>query len=168
MAKAKQRRKAHVALSQISQRMNKLKRGTHVCEATVSPRNAQLNAWLTRIVEGYARDDEYKGRTDDSDTDTQFDLIENHGHRLWYHRTVGDDLPPALCVPNDAHCRELILKEFHAPPTIGHYNGEDMYVKMRRCYYWKDMKQDCLKYASTCTVCQPHKPMLSKQHWFVR
>jgi len=163
MAKAKQRRKAHVALSQISQRMNKLKRGTHVCEATVSPRNAQLNAWLTRIVEGYARDDEYKGRTDDSDTDTQFDLIENHGHMLWYHRTVGDDLPPALCVPNDAHCRELILKEFHAPPTIGHYNGEDMYVKMRRCYYWKDMKQDCLKYASTCTVCQPHKPMLSKQ-----
>ena len=153
---AKIRRLTHARLSLVSQQQRRLEYARSGM-VTAVPYNTQRNAWLSRIAEAYEKDPEYSNR-EESGMYTKF---ENNGVELWYRITKGDELPPTVCVPNEPHLKELILKEFHAPPTIGHYNGEDMFSKMRRSYYWKDMRKDCGKYAAACEVCIPHKPNLS-------
>jgi len=126
----------------------------HSVRAILSARNMELHAWLARIEAAYSKDPLYQNRKENH----EYTQIENHGFKLWYHITSNDDLPPTVCIPNDSHIRNIILKEFHEPPTIGHYNGADMFSKMSRTYFWKEMRTDCLKTAKTCTICQPHKP----------
>jgi hypothetical protein len=131
-----------------------------VSSIVVSPSNGSLNEWLRKIVESYAESPTYKERTESE----EFVMLENYGFSLWYHRTPeGDDtegdLPPAVCIPNEAQAlKKLILKEFHSPPTIGHYNGLDMFRKMQRSYYWPGMRKECEDFAKHCRTCQPHKP----------
>jgi hypothetical protein len=153
-ARAKDKRQMRARVALVHQ---EIKRNERV-NITFSPVSEKRKEWLDRIEKAYATDPLYKDR-EDSDS---FKLLENHGVKLWYHVTSNDDLPPTVCIPDDAHVRELILKEFHMPPTIGHYNGEDMFTKMKRVYYWKDMRKDCLAQAKCCKICQPYKPNLRK------
>jgi hypothetical protein len=155
VAKAKRKCRASIALC--VQRMQAHNRAK-LYAIRLKPESGKRQAWLNRIMEAYKTDPKYKDRIEDA----SFHKLVSAEIELWYHTTTGDDNPPAVCVPDTPLIKEVILKEFHMPPTIGHYNGEDMYSKMKRCYYWPGMRQECLKYAKCCKICQPHKPHLQK------
>ena len=141
-----------IALSQSHQRQHS--HSKKVASITVSPQSGKLEAWLERLVSAQQADESLSKQ----EQDENHVILENHGHKLWYRCTAGNDIPPAVIIPNDAFLKKFLLQEFHAPPTIGHYNGLDMFRKMQRSYYWPGMRSECEKYSRECKICQPHKP----------
>ena len=65
-----------------------------------------------------------------------------------YHQAV---MPKSL--------REEILKLYHESPSGGHLGVDKTLDKIRKKYYWYNMKQDILLWCQTCTLCaQTRRP----------
>jgi len=59
--------------------------------------------------------------------------------------------------------RAWILKSFHDAPTSGHQGIERTFEKLKRFYWWPNMKKDVSNYVLSCNVCsrskiRRHKP----------
>ena len=62
-----------------------------------------------------------------------------------------------LCVPNDAHLKEEVMKEAHHSRFIVHLRETKMYHDLRCHYWWHGMKQDVAQFVSKCLTCQQVK-----------
>jgi hypothetical protein len=51
-----------------------------------------------------------------------------------------------ICVPNQKHIKELILKETHDSAYCIHPSSTKMYKDLKTRYWWYDMKRDVVEY----------------------
>jgi len=115
---------------------------------------ADLATWFARIEEGYKEDPEWAAHEKDEHPYFQ---IEREKHKIWYKVHEGNDMPPTVCVPKAKGLRELIINEHHAPPTVGHRHAEQTYNRIRKSYYWKNMKNEIFDQVKSCSTCQENK-----------
>ena len=121
--------------------------------AIVQTKYQDMNAWLKRIHDAYENDSYF----DNLQEGDYYWKIEQNGNFMWYYVSPKNEDPPRVMVPNDETIRKFIMKEFHEPPTIGHYQGQLMYERIKRSYQWDGMYHEIIKYAKACPVCQPNK-----------
>ena len=50
--------------------------------------------------------------------------------------------------------KEVILYMMHSHPLAGHFGIEATYDKIKKRYYWKNMKDDVRRYIKSCDKCQ--------------
>ena len=122
---------------------------------TLRPEYKDLAAFMKRIEEAYAADPEWKDKSQEEKD--SFRKREVYGAKLWYRITKDDDKPPTLVIPNDRGIKDMILREFHEPKTIGHREGAEGYRKMALSYWWEDMKKEAMAWAERCTLCARSK-----------
>jgi len=66
-----------------------------------------------------------------------------------------------ILVPSVLKAR--LLKSFHDAPTSGHQGVDRTFEKLRRYYWWPNMKKDVCNYVASCDICcrsklRRHKP----------
>jgi len=66
-----------------------------------------------------------------------------------------------IIIPSSLRAR--LLKSFHDAPTSGHQGVDRTFEKLRRNYWWPNMKKDISNYVASCDVCcrnkiRRHKP----------
>jgi hypothetical protein len=59
-----------------------------------------------------------------------------------------------ICVPNQKHVKELILKEAHDSAYSIHPGSTKMYKDLKPRYWWYGMKRDVTEYVALCDTCQ--------------
>lgn len=69
---------------------------------------------------------------------------------LWY----GED---RLYVPSK-DLRLSILRQFHDLPSAGHQGSRRTLEKICRDYFWPSIREDTIRYVTSCDSCQRHKP----------
>ena len=62
-----------------------------------------------------------------------------------------------ICVPKTERLK--LIKENHDTPIGGHFGTEKTYERLRRNFYWPNMRAMINSYVTTCDQCQKHK------HW---
>ena len=66
------------------------------------------------------------------------------------------------CIIIPSSLRARLLMFFHDAPTSGHQGVDRTFEKLRRNYWWSNMKKDILNYVASCDVCRNkiyrHKP----------
>ena len=68
-----------------------------------------------------------------------------------------------LCIPSKTKStggvslRELLIKECHDSPYMGHRGALRTYIEMRPLFYWPGMRTMINKYVSSCVVCMRAK-----------
>jgi hypothetical protein len=60
-------------------------------------------------------------------------------------------------VPNSQELRNLVLKEMHNVPYVGHPGYQKTITTVRGQYFWPGMKKDVTDYLSRCMECQKVK-----------
>jgi hypothetical protein len=84
--------------------------------------------------------------------------ILEHGHQeyrvqdgvIYKHNTI--------YVPNNNTLRTRILSEEHDPPLAGHQGEFRTLERLRRNFYWPNMRRIVRHYCRTCVSCQQNKP----------
>jgi hypothetical protein len=74
------------------------------------------------------------------------DFSEDRQGTLW--------LGKQICVPNQKHIKELILREAHDLAYSIHPSSTKMYKDLKTQYRWYGMKRDIAGYVSLCDTCQ--------------
>jgi hypothetical protein len=93
--------------------------------------------------------------------------FEKLGKKLYYKLSDGTR---SLCVPEGHRfcvdpkvsraklpVREILLRECHDSPYMGHRGVNKTYAQMRKLFYWKSMHRDVRRYVSTCATCMRAK-----------
>ena len=93
-----------------------------------------------------------------------FELL---GNKLYYRLSEGD---LALCIPEGHRfcmkptvskakipIREILLKECHESPYMGHRGINKTYAQMRKLFYWKSMHREVRRFVGTCATCMRAK-----------
>ena len=62
-----------------------------------------------------------------------------------------------LYIPDSEEVKRLILNELHKKPYSGHPGYQKMITKLRKNYYWPNMKNDAANYLVRCIECQQIK-----------
>jgi hypothetical protein len=74
------------------------------------------------------------------------DFSEDSQCTLWLGRWI--------CVPNQKHVKELILREVHDSAYSIHSGSTKMYKDLKTSYWWYGMKLDVVEYVAPCDTCQ--------------
>jgi hypothetical protein len=74
------------------------------------------------------------------------DFSEDSQGTLW--------LGKPICVPNQKHIKELILREAHDSAYSIHPGSTKMYKDLKTQYWWYGIKRDIAKYVSLCDTYQ--------------
>jgi hypothetical protein len=74
------------------------------------------------------------------------DFLEDNKGTLWLGRQI--------CVPNQKHVKELILREAHDLAYSIHPDNTKMYKDLKTQYWWYGMKQDVVEYVALCDTCK--------------
>ena len=78
-------------------------------------------------------------------------------HNQLFYRLPDGSYP--LCIPNTAKSstrislREILIRECHDSPYMGHRGILRTYSEMRKLFYWPGMRTMIEKYVHSCTVC---------------
>jgi hypothetical protein len=62
-----------------------------------------------------------------------------------------------IYVPNSQELRNLVLKEMHNVPYVGHLGYQKIITDVRGQYFWPGMKKDVTNYLARCMECQKVK-----------
>lgn len=62
-----------------------------------------------------------------------------------------------LWIPQSDKLKLHLLKKHHEPPMQGHPGYRNMYSKLMENYYWENMKSDCRRYSTNCSICRRSK-----------
>jgi hypothetical protein len=73
------------------------------------------------------------------------DFSEDSKGTLW--------LGKRICVPNQKHIKELILREANDSAYLIHPSSTKMYKDLKTQYWWYGMKRDITEYVSHCDTC---------------
>jgi hypothetical protein len=60
-------------------------------------------------------------------------------------------------VPNSNELKNLILREMHNVPYVGHTGYQKTVAAVRSQYYWADMKKEVVDFIARCLECQKVK-----------
>jgi hypothetical protein len=74
------------------------------------------------------------------------DFLEDSQGTLWLGRRI--------CVPNQKHVKELILREAHDSAYSIHPGSIKMHKDLKTRYWWNGMKRDVMEYVTLCDTCQ--------------
>jgi hypothetical protein len=74
------------------------------------------------------------------------DFLEDCQDTLWLDRRI--------CVPNQKHVKESILREAHDSAYSIHPGSTKMYKDLKTRYWWHGMKRDVAEYMALCDTCQ--------------
>jgi hypothetical protein len=74
------------------------------------------------------------------------DFSKDSQGTLWLGRRI--------CVPNQKHVKELILREAHGSAYSIHPGSTKMYKDLKTRYWWYGMKRDVTEYVTLCDTCQ--------------
>jgi hypothetical protein len=74
------------------------------------------------------------------------DFSEDSQGTLWLGRWI--------CVPNQKHVKELILREAHDSAYSIHPGSLKMYKDLKTRYWWYGMKRDVAEYVALCDTCK--------------
>lgn len=93
--------------------------------------------------------------------DDEYDsyLLSEDGLLLRYIPQADDDTdgsPFRILIPR--RLRKSFIRYFHDSALAGHSSGSKTYDKLCRVATWPGIRQDVLKYARSCPVCQKAKP----------
>jgi hypothetical protein len=77
------------------------------------------------------------------------DFSEDSQGTLW--------LGKQICVPNQKHIKELILREAHDSAYSIHPGSTKMYKDLKTQYWWYGMKRVVTEYVALCNTCQSLK-----------
>lgn len=72
---------------------------------------------------------------------------------------------PAMVIQDENEINKLI-KENHDTPSGGHVGINKLLLKLRRKYYWKNMKNSISKYVKNCISCKLNKHSIKTQENF--
>jgi hypothetical protein len=59
-----------------------------------------------------------------------------------------------IYVPSSGELRNLVLKEMHNVPYVGHPGYQKTIAAVRSQFFWPGMKKDVVDYISRCMECQ--------------
>jgi hypothetical protein len=62
-----------------------------------------------------------------------------------------------IYVPNSQELKNMILKEMHNVPYVGHPGYQKTIAVVKRQYYWPGMKKEVVEYIAKCLECQKVK-----------
>jgi hypothetical protein len=62
-----------------------------------------------------------------------------------------------IYVPSSKELRNLVLKEMHNVPYVGHPGYQKQIAAVRSQFFWPGMKKDVVDYISRCMECQRMK-----------
>jgi hypothetical protein len=74
------------------------------------------------------------------------DFSEDSQGTLW--------LGKQICVPNQKHIKELILREAHDSAYSIHPGSNNMYKDLKTQYWWYGMKRNVMEYVTLCDTSQ--------------
>jgi hypothetical protein len=74
---------------------------------------------------------------------------------MWYKRN-------RLYVPK-WRFRDVLLKECHDGPLVGHGGAKRTITFLKKSYYWPNLKDDAKEYVKTCLTCQQNRTLNKKQ-----
>lgn len=63
-----------------------------------------------------------------------------------------------ICIGNSGDWRQIILREMHASNVGGHSGVTATYHRLKRSFYWPNLKRDVHEFIKKCDVCQMNKP----------
>ncbi len=85
--------------------------------------------------------------------------IKSHFHLrnglLWYKQN-------RLYVPK-GRLRDVLLKECHDGPLVGHGGVKCTITFFKKSYYWPNLKEDVEEYVKICLTCQQNRTLNKKQ-----
>ena len=73
-----------------------------------------------------------------------------------YHLTI-DGLvrfKENIYVSDDSELKKLILKYFHDKPYSSHPGYQKTLKKMKKFYYWPNLKKEVVNFVAICLYCQ--------------
>jgi hypothetical protein len=73
------------------------------------------------------------------------DILDDSQCTLWLGRWI--------CVPNQKHVKELIMREAHDSAYSIHPSSTKMYKDLKPRYWWYGMKRDVVEYVALCDIC---------------
>ncbi len=79
---------------------------------------------------------------------------------LWYKQR-------RLYVPK-GRLRDVLLKECHDGPLVGHGGAKRTTTFLKKSYYWPNLKEDAEEYVKTCLTCQQNRVVNKKQTGLLR
>ena len=62
-----------------------------------------------------------------------------------------------LLIPQSDELKLHLLRKHHDTPMQGHPGYRAMHAKLLENYYWENMKDDCKRYATNCSICRRSK-----------
>ena len=119
-------------------------------ETTLGPQHMNLDTFLRRVHDGYAKDPEWCHKEERK----PYVKMTNEGHSLWYKVSDDDERPPRLCIPNDLPLRRQIVTENHEPPLCGHRSAAEVFRKVDRSFFWLRMRKSIEAQIRQCRSCQ--------------
>lgn len=69
---------------------------------------------------------------------------------------------------NDPNMISEILEKTHNTPTGGHIGQTKMYTKLRREFYWKNIKQTIIDFVNECKLCKLNKHQKPTNEKFIK
>ena len=73
-----------------------------------------------------------------------------------------------LYIPDSEEVTRLILNELHKKPYSEHPGYQKMITKLRKKYYWCNMKNDAANYLARCIKCQQVKTEHQHLAWLLQ
>jgi hypothetical protein len=58
-----------------------------------------------------------------------------------------------IYVPSSGELRNLVLKEMHDVPYVGHPSYQKTIIAVRSQFFWPRMKKDVVDYIARCMEC---------------
>ncbi|TYK27277.1 polyprotein [Cucumis melo var. makuwa] len=72
-----------------------------------------------------------------------------------------------LRVPNISELKDAILEEAHSSAYAMHPGNTNMYITLKKTYWWSGMKQEIVEYVDRCLICQQVKPVRQRPRGFL-
>ena len=73
-----------------------------------------------------------------------------------------------LCVLDVGELKKENMEEDHSSAYAMHPGSTKMYHTLREHYWWRGMKKDVAKFASSCLICQQVKAEHQKPTWLLQ
>ena len=66
--------------------------------------------------------------------------------------------PTTAFITDKFNWRMQCIADNHEIPTAGHQGSQWTFQKLKTNYFWETMREDVIKYVSSCDICQRTKP----------
>lgn len=100
--------------------------------------------------EGDAWIEEFRKKLKEGTENNSNPHLTQHQHILRYKNRI--------CVGGTGDCRKIIIKELHDSSLGGPSGITDSYQRIKRLFYWPNLKEEVHRFIQHCDNCQINKP----------